>query len=312
MGCGSSASLPQDPEKFPSHLLFNFIKAHIKPVALHRNDQLSKEHVFQLLLQVFRWATCSSATQLPVCTIFTAPQTFFNANDVLTAATPLTRHCDSAQMDVVGQYKSNFIRLSKDNHSLQLQNTLWSVNTPVEFWNAAEAGKKCHIKISLWSRQVHSAKAANVDHDASAELVGDVGVAVGGAAGSDGEAMFSMLRDTLRRRIKVETMSPLLLSTSELAQKFGENNFVVKDELNTQVADITVRFGSCNRSAAELEEELNQHMMAALHQRRLGQKLLNINEYAQHHSMKVPHCSPEELERIVEALKVSSLPLPRL
>jgi hypothetical protein len=140
--------------------------------------------------------------------------------------------------------------------------------------------------------------------------VGDVLIAVGGAPGSDGEAMFSMLRDTSQCRIKVETMSPLLFSTSELARKFGENKFVVKDELNTQAADLTVRFGSCNRGAAELEEELNQHMMAALHQRRLGQKLFHIVEYAQQHRMKVPHCSPEELERIIEALKVSSLTLP--
>jgi hypothetical protein len=215
------------------------------------------------------------------------------------------RHCNSPQMDVVSQYKSHFIRLSNDNCSLHLPSSLWSISTPLEFWNDAEAGKAGRIKISIWCRQVQGSKAASVDSDATAVFVGDVSIDVGGAAQSQGAAMFAALRDTSRRRIKTETMSPLLLSISEVVQRIDENKFVAKDELNTEVADVCVRLGSCNRSASQLEEVLNQHMMEAVHQRRLGQKLLQINEYARQHGIKAPYCSQEELDRMVEQLKVS-------
>jgi hypothetical protein len=56
MGCGSSVSLPEDPEKYPSYLLFQFTDVVIKTVALRRNDQLSKEHVFQIKLEAYRFA----------------------------------------------------------------------------------------------------------------------------------------------------------------------------------------------------------------------------------------------------------------
>jgi hypothetical protein len=54
MGCGSSAAGPEDPEKFPSHVLLQFTFLHIKPVNFHRNGELSKEHVFQILLECYR------------------------------------------------------------------------------------------------------------------------------------------------------------------------------------------------------------------------------------------------------------------
>jgi hypothetical protein len=212
---------------------------------------------------------------------------------------------NSAQMDLLGQFKSHFIRVSQDNCSLHLPRTLWSFTTPVEFWNAADAGKVCCIKISLWARQILSERVARVDDDAAAEFVGDVRIAVGGSADSEGGLLFSALRETSRRRIKVETMSPMLLSTSEVVQKFDEHSFVAKDELNTQVVELKLRFGSCNRSASELEELLNQHMMEALHTRRLAQKLLHILEYARRHGMKAPHCSSQELQTMSEALKVT-------
>jgi hypothetical protein len=63
MGCGSSSNVPQDPEKFPSHLLFQFTDVVVKPVSLQRNDQLSKEHMFQILLESFRSAGILLASQ---------------------------------------------------------------------------------------------------------------------------------------------------------------------------------------------------------------------------------------------------------
>ena len=54
MGCGSSASIPQDPNKFPSHLLFQLTSIIIKTVSLQRHDEMSKEHVFQIKLEAYR------------------------------------------------------------------------------------------------------------------------------------------------------------------------------------------------------------------------------------------------------------------
>jgi hypothetical protein len=64
MGCGSSSNVPQDPEKFPSHLLFQFTDVVVKPVSLQRNDQLSKEHMFQIVLESFRLASILLASRL--------------------------------------------------------------------------------------------------------------------------------------------------------------------------------------------------------------------------------------------------------
>jgi hypothetical protein len=55
MGCGSSVTIPEDAEKFPSYLMFQFTDVVIKTVSLQRSDQLSKEHLFQLKLEVFRF-----------------------------------------------------------------------------------------------------------------------------------------------------------------------------------------------------------------------------------------------------------------
>lgn len=213
----------------------------------------------------------------------------------------------SAQMDILGVHKSEFYRLSKDNCSLQSQHSLFSMKSPLEFWKAADAGKACFIKIGVWSRQVRIETTANSDKDAVAQFVGDALIYVGGPADSDGYEMFCMLQDTERHRIKVETMSPLLLSTREALQRVEERVCVLKDELNTQVIDLKVRIGSCNRSVAELESLLDQHMMEALHQRRLAQKLLHIVEYGEHHAIKAPFCSPEELQCIIDSLKVGIL-----
>ena len=207
-------------------------------------------------------------------------------------------------MDILGHHKSEFYRLSKDNCSLQLQRYLFSMKIPVEFWKAAEAGKACFIKIGVWSRQVRIETAANAEKDAAANFVGDAFVLVGGPGESDGKNAFLMLQDTTRHRIKAETMSPLLLSAREALQQVGERVYVLKDELNTQVIDLKVRIGSCNRSVSELENLLDQHMMEALHQRRLAQKLLHIVEYAEHHEIKAPLCSPEDLQCIIGLLKV--------
>jgi hypothetical protein len=57
MGCGSSANIPQDPEKYPSHLLFQFTDVVVKQVSLQRNHQSSKEHMFQIRLESFRLAS---------------------------------------------------------------------------------------------------------------------------------------------------------------------------------------------------------------------------------------------------------------
>ena len=56
MGCGSSVAISEDPEKFPTYLLFQFTSVVIKTVSLQRNDQLSKEHVFQIKLELYRCA----------------------------------------------------------------------------------------------------------------------------------------------------------------------------------------------------------------------------------------------------------------
>ena len=180
-----------------------------------------------------------------------------------------------------------------------------SVKAPINFWNAAEAGKAGIIKISLWQRQVRNEHAAAVDRESSAEFVGDLRLVVGGNPGSEGARMLSALRSTSGSRVKVEQMSPLLLSSAEVMQSIGESTFVMKDELTTQVADLRVRIGSCNRSAAELEELLTQHMMECLHQRRLAQKLLEIVDYARHPPLLAPHCSAQDLEAISDALKVT-------
>ena len=210
-------------------------------------------------------------------------------------------------MDVLSQHKSDFYRLSQDNCSLLLQRSIFSIETPVDFWNAAESGKASIIKISVWSRRVRIETAATIDKDAAADFVGDTLVHVGGPAGSDGQCMFLKLRDTAQHRIKFETMSPMLLSTTEALQRVGERCLLLKDELNTQVVDLKMRIGSSNCSVAALEELLDQHMMEALHQRRLAQKLLHIVEYAEHHAIKAPYCTPEDLQSILDLLKVSFL-----
>jgi len=212
----------------------------------------------------------------------------------------------SAQNGVLGYCKSDFIRLSKDNSSLQLRRSLMSVKAPLEFWNAAEAGKANCIKISLWQRQVRNEHAGSVDSESSAEFVGDVRVVVGGESGSEGARMLSMLRSTSGSRVKVEQMSPLLLSSTEIMQRTGEISLLMKDELTSQVADLRVRIASCNRSAAELEDLLTQHMMESLHQRRLAQKLLDIVDFARHPPLLAPHCSTQDLETITDSLKVTA------
>jgi hypothetical protein len=207
-------------------------------------------------------------------------------------------------MDVLSRYKSDFIRLSQDNRSLRLGRSLFSIDTPVEFWTDAEAGKSCSIKISMWSHQVRSDKVSFVDNNATATFVGDVCVLIGGAADSDGAGMFSLLSETSKHRIKTQSMSPLILSTTECVQKVKTSALLLKDELNTQVFDIHVRIASCNQSAPQLEDLLDQHMMEALHQRRLAQQLLHICDYARHHAIGAPLCMPDDLEKITELLKV--------
>jgi hypothetical protein len=56
MGCGSSVPTIQDPEKFPTHLLFRLAGVRINSVALHRHEESSKEHVFQIQIQIKRLA----------------------------------------------------------------------------------------------------------------------------------------------------------------------------------------------------------------------------------------------------------------
>jgi hypothetical protein len=209
-------------------------------------------------------------------------------------------------MDVLSRYKSNFIRLSIDNRSLRLKRSLFSIDTPVEFWRDAEAGKSCSIKISMWSHQVRSDKVSFVENDATASFVGDVCVFIGGAAQSDGAAMLSLLTETSKHRIKTQSMTPLILSTTEILQNVKTTALLLKDELNTHVVDINVRIGSCNQSASQLEDLLDQHMMEALHQRRLAQQLLHICDYAQHHAMTAPLCMPHDLTKIIELLKVGA------
>ena len=211
-------------------------------------------------------------------------------------------------MDVLSRYKSNFIRLSIDNRSLRLKRSLFSIDTPLQFWTDAEAGKSCPIKISMWSHQARSDKVSFVENNATANFVGDVCVFVGGAVESDGAAMFSLLTDTSKHRFKTQSMTPLILSTTEILQNVKTTALLLKDELNTHVVDINVRIGSCNQSGSQLEDLLDQHMMEALHQRRLAQQLLHICDYARHHAMAAPLCMPHDLTKITELLKVCRRP----
>jgi hypothetical protein len=103
-------------------------------------------------------------------------------------------------------------------------------------------------------------------------------------------------------------MTPLILSTTEILQNVKTTALLLKDELNTHVVDINVRIGSCNQSGSQLEDLLDQHMMEALHQRRLAQQLLHICDYARHHAMAAPLCMPHDLTKITELLKVCRRP----
>jgi len=71
----------------------------------------------------------------------------------------------------------------------------------------------------MWSHQVRSDKVSFVENDATASFVGDVCVFIGGAAQSDGAAMLSLLSETSKHRIKTQSMTPLILSTTEILQK---------------------------------------------------------------------------------------------
>jgi hypothetical protein len=209
-------------------------------------------------------------------------------------------------MEVLGQFKSDFIQLSNDNCTLRLPRFLWSIKTPVEFWEAAERNRQCTVSMSIWTHQIRSNRAAQVDKNTVADFLGDAYVAVGGASGSEGAINFGNLIDASVHRIKVQSMAPLLLSTSEVLAKVSERDLVLKDELNTRVVEMKVSIGSCDRSAVELDALLDEHMLEALHHRRLAQKLLDIVDYARHNAIVAPSCLPHELEALIDSLKASA------